>query len=133
LTETAGPDEPAGTEVGSLAEEAAKLLGTLSGWARENGADVGHGLGDVAGHATAAAHEVNEHLATGAAECTVCPVCRTVHAVRGLSPDVRWHLTSAATSLAHAAAAFLSTQPPGPGEPAASRRGDVEHIDLDEE
>ena len=120
-----------GSEVGSLAEEAARLFGTLSGWARDQGAGMGHGLSDAARHASATAHEVDDHFANGSAECTVCPLCRTVHAVRGLSPEVRSHLASAVTSVAQAASAFLSTQPPGADDP--STRGPVEHIDLDEE
>ena len=108
-------DEAPDPEVGSLAEEATKLLGALGGWAREHGGGVAQGLSDAAGQAGDAAHDVDEHLATGSTECTVCPICRTVHALRGLSPEVRSHLSSAASSLAQAASAFLSTQPPGPG------------------
>ena len=37
-----------GDEVGSVGEEAAKLLGALSGWAKTHGGDLGHGLSDVA-------------------------------------------------------------------------------------
>lgn len=133
MTDDAGAHDTPDPEVGSLAEEAAKLFGTLSGWAREQGAEVGHGLSDAARHTAAAAHEVDEHFATGSAECTVCPVCRTMHAVRGLSPEVRSHLTTAVTSLAHAASAFLATQPPGPGSADTPRRGAVEHIDLDDD
>ena len=116
-------------EVGSLAEEATKLFGALGGWAREHGAGAGLGLSDVAAHAGAAAQDVDDHLATGSAECTVCPWCRAVHAVRGLSPEVRSHLSAAASSLSHAAQAFLSTQPPGPADGAAPPGGDtgVEH------
>ena len=125
--------EPAGheerPEVGSLAEEATRLFGALAGWAREQGAEVGHGVGDVAAQAAAAVHDLDEHLATGSPECTVCPVCRTVHVVRGLSPEVRAHLSSAVTSLAQAASALLSTQPPGPG--GRSPRDGVERIDLE--
>jgi hypothetical protein len=92
-------------EVGSLGEEAAKLLGAMSGWA--------------------SAHELNDHLATGAAECTVCPLCRTISAVRQLSPEVSAHLSAAASSLTQAAAAFLAT---GPRPDRATQ--DVEHVDL---
>jgi hypothetical protein len=56
----------------------------------------------------------------------VCPVCRAVHAVRQLSPEVRAHLTTAVTSLAHAATAIMATPERRQGEPA-----DVERIDLD--
>jgi hypothetical protein len=112
-------------DVGSLGEEAAKLLGALSGWAREHAGDAGEGLSGLAAQAAASAHDLNEHLATGSAECTVCPVCRTVHAVRQLSPEVTAHLTSAMASLAQAAAAIMATTHAG-----AARDGEVEHIDL---
>lgn len=115
-------------EVGSLADEAAKLFGALSGWARDQAGDAGGGLSDLAAHAAASAHDLNEHLATGAAECTVCPVCRAVHAVRQLSPEVTAHLTAAAASLAQAAAAVMATTP---GRSTSSEEPDgVEHIDL---
>ncbi len=121
-----GTEPPEG--IGSVGDEAAKLLGALSDWARDQGSDVGQGLGGLASHAAASMNDINEHLATGSAECTFCPVCRTVHAVRQTSPEVRAHLTAAASSLLHAAAGFLATLPP----PDASGRGaGVEKIDLD--
>jgi hypothetical protein len=112
-------------DVGSLGEEAAKLLGALSGWAREHAAEAGDGLSGLASHATASAHDLDDHLATGAAECTVCPLCRTISAVRQVSPEVTAHLSAAVSSLAQAAAALMATAPqPGPGPT------DVEHIDV---
>jgi hypothetical protein len=116
-------------DVGSLVEEAAKLLGTLSGWARDAAGDAGEGLSGFAAQAASSAHDLDEHLATGSAECTVCPVCRTIHAVRQLSPEVLAHLTTAMASLAQAAATMMATPDPG----AASTRPDVEHIDVDAE
>ncbi len=115
-------------EVGSLGEEAAKLLGALSGWAREHGVEAGDGLSGLASQAAASAHELNDHLATGAAECTVCPLCRAVSVVRQVSPEVTAHLSAAATSLAQAAAAFLATAPRTPGA-----THDLEHVDLTDE
>jgi hypothetical protein len=115
-------------DVGSLGEEAAKLFGALAGWAREHAGEAGEGLSGVAAQAAAAAHDLDAHLATGSAECTVCPACRTVHAVRQLSPEVKAHLTTAMTSLAQAAATIMATQ-----GPRADHRGDVEHIDLADE
>lgn len=116
-------------DVGSLGEEAAKLLGALSGWAREHAGDAGDGLSGLAAQAAASAQDLNEHLATGSTECTVCPVCRTVHAVRQLSPEVTAHLTSAVSSLAQAAAALLAT--PQHGSPRQDGPEDgVEHIDV---
>ena len=124
MTDTEDGRDP---EVGSLAEEATKLLGALNGWARDQGGDLGESVAGLSEHAVAAANDLNSHLATGSAECTVCPVCRTVHAVRQLSPEVKAHLTTAATSLVHAAAGILATAAPAPSD-----RGGMEHIDLDE-
>ena len=88
-----------------------------------------------AGHAAEAAARVQEHvagalddnLATGAPECRWCPVCRGVHAMRQVSPEVRAHLGAAASSLVQAAAALMATTPP------SGRSRDVETIDLDDE
>lgn len=105
-----GPD--AGREpVGSASDEAAKLFGALADWAREHGAEAGVGLSGLAGHAAAAVHgfasNVEQHVDTGAPECTYCPVCRTVHVIREVSPEVREQLVVAATSLMNAATTVL--------------------------
>lgn len=100
-------------EVGSLGEEALRLFGALSGWVSQHGADAQHGAEEVVRQAcdrvSEAAHGFEGHLATGAPECTWCPVCRTVHVVRSLSPEVTSHLTAAATSLVKAASALMTT------------------------
>lgn len=98
-------------DVGSVGDEAAKLLGALSDWAREHGGGF------------------SEHLATGAPECTYCPLCRTVHVVRQASPEVRAHLTVAAASLMQAAAGLLAAAADEP----RTHQGPVEHIDLDDD
>jgi hypothetical protein len=116
VSQTDGP-EP----VGSVAEEAAKLLGALSGWAREHGDGVSSMVGSMAG---SVAEELHEHVATGSAECTWCPVCRTVAAVRQTSPEVRAHLASAASSFMLAVSGMMATPPP-------SRESGVERIDLE--
>ena len=67
-------DEP----VGSVGDEAAKLLGALADWAGDRRGD--------------RVRDVNEHIATGDAECLYCPICRTVHAVREASPEVKAQL-----------------------------------------
>jgi hypothetical protein len=106
-----GPQEmssPQDEPVGSLGDEAAKLLGVLAGWASEH------------------ARDLNEHVATGAAECTYCPICRTVHAVRGASPEVRDQLATAASTFLQAAAGLLATS--STSEPTSR----VQHIDLDD-
>jgi hypothetical protein len=103
-------DEP----VGSVGDEAAKLLGALADWAGDH-------IGDRVRH-------VDEHLATGTAECLYCPICRTVHAVREASPELKAQLAEAASTFLQAAAGLLAAA--GTTEPPASR---VQHIDLDAE
>ncbi len=100
-------DGPSGSDgIGGIGEEAAKLFGVLAGWARDMG----------------------DHVDTGGAECTLCPICRTVHVIRQANPEVRDHLAVAASSLMQAAAGVLiaasrgSESDHGPG---------VERIDLD--
>jgi len=134
MTEPQDPDESqerAKPEIGSVGEEALKLFGALADLARQQGADAGGGLAGLADQASSLAHEVNDHIATGSAECKYCPVCRVVHAVRETSPEVRTHLLTAATSLLQAAAGVLETVPP-PQDGAARRGPEVEHIDLDD-
>jgi hypothetical protein len=101
---------PQDDPVGSVGDEAAKLLGALADWASDH------------------AREVNEHLATGDAECLYCPICRTVHAIRAASPEVKAQLAGAASTFLEAAAGLLSAA--GQADPSASR---VQHIDLDDE
>lgn len=129
MTDEERPDDP-GPEVGSLGEETARLLGALSSFAREQGA--GSGPGPLAGQAADALREVNEHLATGSAECTYCPLCRVVQAVRQTSPEVRASLAVASASLLQAAAGLLATAVPDDRRSGARGEG-IERIDLDEE
>lgn len=114
------PHDHVGDPLGSAAEEAARLFAAVSGWARDQAADVG------------------EHLATDAAECTYCPICRTVHLLREVTPEVREHLSTAASSLFQAAlglVAAASSAAAASGRastsPGAARATTVEHIDLD--
>jgi hypothetical protein len=117
-----GPQEP----VGSVGEEAAKLLGALSSWARDQGGDYAGSAADAAGAFAGAVQDVSEHIATGGEDCRYCPVCQVIHAVRNTSPEVRTHLSVAASSLMHAAAGLLATDP---GD--RSKSSPVEKIDLD--
>jgi methyl coenzyme M reductase subunit C len=127
------PDPP---EIGTVGEEALKLFGALADMGRQQGIGTGNGLGGLGGlggladQAASLAQEVNDHVATGSAECRYCPVCRVVHAVRETSPDVKTHLLTAASSLLQAAAGILESVPTS--DQRASQRGPaVEHIDLD--
>ncbi len=115
-------------EVGSVAEETAKLLGALSGWAREHGGDLGSGVNDLAAGAAAAFHDASSHIGNGD-DCRYCPLCRVVNVVRSTSPEVRTHLALAAANIAQAAAAVLATA--APDEQRAARKEPVEKIDLD--
>lgn len=99
------PERPAG----SAAEEAAKLLAAAEHWARTRALP----LLD------------NAHLATGSADCTVCPLCQGVHALRGLRPESVEHLLDAAASLVAALRAAV------PSEAARPAPGGVQKIDLD--
>jgi len=120
--------------VGGVGEEAAKLFGALAEWARDHGAELGpqlgHGISGFAAHAASAAREVDDHVDTGAPECSWCPVCRGVHVIRLASPEVRDHLAVAATSLMQAAAGVMVAASRGP---ASERSAGVERIDLDED
>jgi len=121
------PDEA----VGSVTEEAAKLLHALQDWAKESGAEYAGAAASAAEGAASAVHQIDAHIATGSAECSYCPVCRVISAVRETSPEVRQHLATAATSLLHAAAGLLATKVP---EPSKGRRdGTVEKIDLNDD
>ena len=125
-----GPD--GAPPVGSVGEEAAKLLGALSEWARDSGSDLGGGLGQsltgLAGQAAATVADISAHIDTGAPECTFCPICRTVHVVRQTSPEVKAHLATAASSFLQAVVGLLATVPP-PGS--VAKGSDFERIDLD--
>jgi hypothetical protein len=121
-----GPGTGGQEPVGSVGEEAAKLLGALSEWARDQGSDY---AGSATGAAGAFAHtvqDVSEHIATGGEDCRYCPVCQVIHVVRQTSPEVRSHLSIAASSLMQAAAGLLATNTANhPKAPS------VEKIDLD--
>ena len=128
VSEPPGTDDPGQRpeeQVGTVSEEAGKLFGALSDWARDQASGTATGGGGAwardwlgsptmrpGGRAARAAHDLDEHLATGSAECTWCPLCRAVHAVRQTSPEVRTHLATAASSLLQAAAGLLATAVP---------------------
>lgn len=94
--------------VGSAAEEAARLLAAAERWARNRAT-----LLD------------DEHLATGSAECTVCPVCQSVGLLRSVRPETVTHLLDAAGSLVAALRSALPAPDPTPARPP------VQRIDLD--
>ena len=97
--------------VGSAAEEAARLFSAAEEWMRTR----------AAGHL--------DGLATGAPECTVCPVCQGISALRQVRPETVEHLLDAAASFV---AALRTTVASASHEPPA-RRPDVQRIDVREE
>lgn len=121
------PQDKKPDDIGSVGEEAMKLLGAFADLARQHGGDAAGGVGNLAGQAAAMAHEVGEHIATDAVECKYCPVCRVVHAVRQTSPEVKAHLMVAASSLLQAAASLMETPPEN-----GTRTSEVQRIDLDD-
>lgn len=135
-------------EIGSVAEEAAKLFGALGGV-----------LGDDAhGHAhqTTGDAESGTRDAPGqAAECRFCPLCRLIRLLDEASPQTREQLTTAVVSLVEAVSALVAAagttredaapdqapdpkprpkSRPKPGRKQGADQPDpVEHIDLDDE
>jgi hypothetical protein len=93
--------------VGSAAEEAARLLAAVQDWAK--------------------ARFDHEHLATGSAECQVCPVCQGVAALRQVKPETVEHLLDAAASLVAALRTTVTGTPPPDrgGAPHTVQRIDV--------
>ena len=98
--------------VGSAAEEAARLFAAAEEWVRTR----------TGGHL--------DGLATGAAPCTVCPVCQGISAVRQVRPETIEHLLDSAASFV---AALKTTLTGHVGPEPSARRPDVQHIDVREE
>ena len=123
-------DEQEKPPVGSVGEEVAKLFAALQDWAKDSGHQYGESVGSAASGTSDFLKNVNEHIATGGQECTYCPVCQAIAAVRAMSPEVKQHLSTAASSLLQAAAGLLATQVPGSGE---RSEASVERINLDDD
>lgn len=119
MTEDAG-------SVGSVGEEAAKLLGALQEWARESGsAYLGGVTEDLGDHVK----DLGAHVAHGE-DCRYCPLCQAIRVFRETSPEVKQHLASAAGSLAQAVSLYLTAAQPNNG--AATSSG-PERINLDDD
>jgi hypothetical protein len=86
---------------GTIGEEAVKLLDAVQEWLRRE--------------------PLSEHLATGAPECTWCPICQFVAALRGERPDVN-------EKVAMVVAALRAMFDQAEGRPAQPHG--VQHIDL---
>ena len=117
---------PGSSPLGSAAEEAGRLFAAVEDWARTRSGGLLNGQ-LFAGHLFD-----GEHLATGAPECSVCPLCQAVSAVRQVQPETVEHLLDAAASMLAALRSTLLGPPAGEGAgPGAGSR--VEHIDVRED
>jgi hypothetical protein len=108
---------------GSAREEAERLVATALAAARLAGSDGGAGLlgafgpvGDLIsgalGHAgrpgsAGESTRAGGRFATGSAECCVCPICRTMTALRDPSPDFAERLATGAGDFAAGVASLL--------------------------
>jgi hypothetical protein len=113
--------------VGTLAEEAAKLVAAMQNW----GAEAASATADrdaPGSESDEKAHSSSDHAwhDPDSPECRWCPLCQFVRAAKATSPEVRDHLASAAVSLALAFKGLLD----GVDE-RADRSDPVEKIDLD--
>jgi len=101
------------TDVGSAAEEAVKLFAAVEDWARKK-----------------ASHVLDEeHVATGSAECQMCPVCQGIGVLRHVRPEAVEHLLDAAASFV---AALKTTVSPPPAEGPSRNGTRVQHIAVRE-
>ena len=136
--------------VGSLAEEAAKLIAVMQNWASEHAGhpdraaddeppapganEPGHPVGatDDPGHAGEDHPRQDRGRQTDhadhdpAVECRWCPLCQTVRVAKAATPEVREHFASAAMSLAMAFKGLMETV-----DDSTPRSAPVEKIDLD--
>ncbi len=100
-----------GPQPGPLGEEAVRLVEAMSQWLS---AQWGRGGADWP-------------LATGSAECRVCPVCQLLAVVRQTRPEVFGHLADASSSFVAAVRTAVESH----AEHGAGGRHGVERIDLD--
>ena len=114
--------------VGSLAEEAAKLVSVLS--SMQPGAHAGADDPEDSDDSDDS-HDSHDPLA---AECRYCPLCALARAARSMTPEVREHLASAAGSLLLAARSLLDEAVATAGEAdGGGPEQRVEKIDLAED
>ncbi len=116
-------------EVGSVAEETAKLLSALQEWAKDSGSDHAAAATSAASGLAGSVRAVGDHIGHGQ-DCKYCPLCQVINVVRETSPEVRSNLAVAANSLLQAMQGMLATQVP---ESAHRTVAPVEKIDLDDD
>ena len=102
--------------VGSVSEEASRLFAAFESWVQ-----------NAKGGAGVAFSAADSHIATGTAECQLCPVCRLIALMRGTRPEVFEHLVDATSSMLAAMRAAIDAHEHGW---ASRNRSPVEHIDI---
>ena len=100
---------------GTIGDEAVKLVDAVQDWARRN-------FGDPA----------TSHIATGAPECTWCPICQLISVLRGERPEISEKVAEAGASLVAALRAVLDAAALGQPRPADDAAPRVQHINLDD-
>jgi hypothetical protein len=113
MSERAGGTGSASTDpLGSASHEAARLLDALGQWLGARTAESTTGW--------------SEHIATGSAECRLCPLCRLIALARDTSPELAGHLDDALRSVGSALRLVGDELGARSGE--ARRSGDFETI-----
>jgi hypothetical protein len=113
--------------VGSLAEEAAKLVAALTSM---SGSPSGGGRAESAEHVNDGEHTDHEDHDPLSTECRYCPICAVARTAKSVTPEVREHLMSAAASLLLALKGFLDE---AAASASAATASPVEKIDLAED
>jgi hypothetical protein len=112
--DTAGRREPR-DDVGSLAEEAARLAAAFQDWA----------------------HELAEHdIADGSAACRLCPLCRLIAVLRQLEPQTVDQIGAQVQDLVRSLRTLLdvlANQPAGRHDGTSQRGGGVQKIELSDD
>jgi len=122
-------DDHNGEEVGTVAEETAKLLSALQDWAKDSGQHQASAASNAAIGLADSVKGLGDHIGHGP-DCKFCPVCQVINVVRETSPEVKQHLAVAANSLLQAMQGVLATQVP---DASPRRAAPVEKIDLDDD
>jgi hypothetical protein len=117
-------------QLGSVAEETAKLLSALQDWAKDSGHEHASAASQAASGLADSVMSISDHIGHGP-DCKFCPVCQVINVVRETSPEVKQHLATAASSLLQAMQGMLATHVPDSARP--RRAAPVEKIDLDDE
>jgi hypothetical protein len=123
----------AGAEPGSVAEEARRLMEALGGrgWLPEDlGASLQAAAAALGATAEHVRHAVDESIATGSAECRLCPVCRLIALVRDHDDPETRRLLETLGTLAAGLLGLLDSVLDDRRRHAARTEDDVEHIDI---